>query len=307
MRPRLIGLALATTTAALLAVGPGLVPAASAADRSIVVRPGDTLSGIAARHGLSVERLVALNRLANPNRIYAGQRIVLDRSPRAAAPAPAARRVHVVRYGEHLTGIARRYATTVSAIVAANHISNPSYIRTGQRLLIPGGSGTMTPARPRSQPKANKPSRTAKPAASIPASMRERVARRADVRRMIASEARRIGVPVSFALAVAWQESGWQQKVVSSSGAIGIMQLLPATGDWVGAVMLHQRVNLRDARSNVRAGVRLLRHYLDRYDGNRSLVLAAYYQGQTAVDRYGIYPMTRPYIASIVQLEKIFR
>jgi soluble lytic murein transglycosylase-like protein len=113
-------------------------------------------------------------------------------------------------------------------------------------------------------------------------------------------------VPVAFALAVAWHESGWRPGVVSSAGAVGVMQLTPPTADWVGASMLGQRVDLYDARSNVQAGITLLKHYLARYNGDRSLVLAAYYQGQTAADRYGVYAMTRPYIASILALEAFF-
>jgi soluble lytic murein transglycosylase-like protein len=132
------------------------------------------------------------------------------------------------------------------------------------------------------------------------------LAQRDGVRQLIVAEATAQGVPAALALAVAWQESGWQQGVVSYAGAIGIMQLIPASGEWVAQSMLGERVNLYDAGSNVRAGVRLLRHYLDRYAGDRSLALAAYYQGQTAVDREGIYSVSRPYIASILQLEQIF-
>jgi soluble lytic murein transglycosylase-like protein len=70
--------------------------------------------------------------------------------------------------------------------------------------------------------------------------------------------------------------------------------------------MLGTSVDIHDLRHNVRAGVRLLAHYLHRYDGNRDLVLAAYYQGQTAVDRHGVYAVSRPYIASIKALEALF-
>ena len=56
----------------------------------------------------------------------------------------------------------------------------------------------------------------------------------------------------------------------------------------------------------MRAGVRLLAHYLGHYEGDRDRVLAAYYQGQSAVDRHGIYPVSRPYIASIKALERLF-
>ncbi|HEX2194680.1 MAG TPA: lytic transglycosylase domain-containing protein, partial [Candidatus Limnocylindria bacterium] len=132
-------------------------------------------------------------------------------------------------------------------------------------------------------------------------------AARRDVGRLIVAQARRQRVPAAFALAVAWQESGWQTRVVSSAGAIGVMQMLPATGEWVGSTMLGRRVNLWDAADNVTAGVRLLRHYLDRYGGSRPLALAAYYQGQAAADRYGIFAISRPYIDSIQRLTLIFR
>jgi soluble lytic murein transglycosylase-like protein len=132
------------------------------------------------------------------------------------------------------------------------------------------------------------------------------VAARGAIGAIVRSEATARGVPVAFALAVAWQESGWQPGVVSRAGAVGVMQLTPPTADWVASTMLGHRIDLYDAHSNIRAGVTLLRHYLDRYHGDRALVLAAYYQGQTAADRHGVYQVTRPYIASISALEKFF-
>ena len=140
----------------------------------------------------------------------------------------------------------------------------------------------------------------------MPASMATLVAERDAVRRVIVEEANRYDVPRALALAVAWQESGWQQGVVSHAGAVGVMQLMPATADWVGDAMLGSRVEIDDTRHNVRAGVRLLAHYLGHYDGDRARVLAAYYQGQWAIDHHGIYPVSRPYIASINVLVRIF-
>jgi soluble lytic murein transglycosylase-like protein len=133
------------------------------------------------------------------------------------------------------------------------------------------------------------------------------MAQRDEVRRIIVHEADSYGVPRALALAVAWQESGWQQDVVSHAGAVGVMQLMPATAAWIGESMLGRPVRIRDTRSNIVAGVRLLRHYMDRYGGNRDYVLAAYYQGQRAVDRHGIYPVSRPYVASVRSLERLFR
>ncbi len=301
MRTRSIPL-LAGGLSTLLALT--VVTSSVLATDEVIVGPGDTLSAIALEHGLTVAQLAARNGLADPNRIYVGQRLVVTApaptvtTPAAAPPAApaAAPRVHVVASGEHLTGIARRYGTSIAAIVALNRISNPSFIRTGTRLSIPGGSAA--PASPASPPPAV--------AAAMPPSMAALVASRAAVGQVIAEEAQRHGVPVAFARAVAWQESGWQQGVTSYVGAMGVMQLRPATADWVGEAMLHSAPNPRDLRWNVSAGVRLLRHYLDRYHGDRALTLAAYYQGQRAVDQHGIYRVSRPYIASILVLERLF-
>ena len=70
--------------------------------------------------------------------------------------------------------------------------------------------------------------------------------------------------------------------------------------------MLGPPVGIDDSRHNVRAGVRLLAHYLGQYRWHLDLVLAAYYQGQCAVDHHGIYRVSRPYIASIKSLVRLF-
>ena len=364
---------------ALLALGAAVVPAA-ATDRVVVVRQGDTLSEIALRHGLSVVQLVSLNALTDPNRIYPGQRLLLTAPPQAPSASSAAvassSTVHVVRAGEHLTGIAHRYGTTIDAIVAANGIENPSYLRVGQRLTIPvavaaapvappvaaapvapsvaaapvapsvaalvsapvvhvvvagetltsiahhsgttidaivAANGITDPSYVRVGQRLTIPgtssavvASSAAAGAGMPARMAGLVAARAPIGEIVAAEAQAQGVPVAFALAVAWQESGWQAGVVSSAGAVGVMQLTRPTADWVTRTMLHQEINLTDAHSNVRAGICLLKHYLARYAGDHVLVLAAYYQGQTAADRHGVYPMTRSYVASILALEQYF-
>lgn len=278
-RPRL----LLPVAAMILVVGATVhaVQPAEANDRSIVVRAGDTLGGIALQTGIPVETLVRINAIDDPDHITVGQQLRLE--PATSKPLAATVATHRVAPGETLSTIALQYGTTVTEIVRANGIADPSYVQAGALLRLPGAR-----------------------AAAMPESMLDRVQARADVRAMIAAEAKRQGVPAAFALAVAWQESGWQQELVSGAGAIGIMQLLPATGDWVSGAMLGEPVSLGDARSNVRAGVALLGFYLDRYAGSRELALAAYYQGMTAADRHGVYAVSRPYIASIIALEAIF-
>jgi LysM repeat protein len=116
-----------------------------------VVRAGDTLSGIAYRYGVSVNSIVQLNGIVNPNRIYPGQRLAIPcGSTPPPAPIPPTGGYYVVRRGDTLARIALRFGVNVWAIVRANGIANPNIIFPGQRLLIPGGT---PPSPPPSQPK----------------------------------------------------------------------------------------------------------------------------------------------------------
>ncbi len=102
-----------------------------------IVQWGDTLYSIAARYGTTVEVIVQMNDIANPNSIRVGQQLTL---PGAGTSVTTVE--HIVKPGENLFRIALMYNTTVEAIAAANGIVNPSYIWVGQRLLIPQGTGT---------------------------------------------------------------------------------------------------------------------------------------------------------------------
>lgn len=351
----------ATCLALVLVIGP-IAGQAMAAD-PYVVRTGDTLSLIAARESTTVGELVALNHLGNPDHIVPGERLVLPAAP-PARPAASRTVFHVVLAGEHLTGIAAHYGTTIARIVAANHLADANLIFAGQRLRITGATrglpastssgsrsgnrgaprastrtyrvrpgdtltaiatrfgatigqlvalnglanpGFIQAGQPLLVPVSSGAARATWTIANFDPATQASMSRHMAVARLIASEAHRSGVPVRFALAVAWQESGWRQDVVSSAGAIGVMQLLPATGEWVADAMLGVPIDVGVTGDNVRAGVVLLRHYLDRYDGNEQTALAAYYQGQRATDAEGIFSISRPYIASILLLEAQFR
>ena len=109
------------------------------------------------------------------------------------------------------------------------------------------------------------------------------------------------GVDPKLARALAWMESGFQEDVVSSAGAVGVMQLLPETWQWVDTVLLGE-VTARTYEGNVRAGVRYLRWQLDQFDGDVRLALAGYYQGARAVRDRGLFDDTKQYVAVILQL-----
>ncbi len=140
--------------ATAVTIGGALVDTTAAAEPIIVVAPGDTLSEIALAHDVTVEQLTALNKLGDPNRIYAGQELMLEAptreapppaKPAAAAPpsAPGAR-IHQIQPGEYLIAIAAHYGTTVEAIARANGLANPSFIRAGDRLRVPGAAPGAT-------------------------------------------------------------------------------------------------------------------------------------------------------------------
>jgi membrane-bound lytic murein transglycosylase D len=106
----------------------GAVAMAPGVPGSHVVQPGETLSRIAGRYGTTVTAVLAANSLRSADLIHPGQRLTI--------PARAGRTTHVVRSGETLAAIARRYGTTVRAIQHANRIRN-HLIRPAQVLVIP--------------------------------------------------------------------------------------------------------------------------------------------------------------------------
>ena len=97
--------------------------------------------------------------------------------------------------------------------------------------------------------------------------------------------------------AVAWQESHLRPRLISSAGAIGEMQLMPATAR-------NLKIDPYDSQQNYFGGAAYLRSLVSRYDGNIILALAAYNAGPHAVDKYGgvpPYKETRAYVAAIME------
>jgi predicted chitinase/LysM repeat protein len=113
---------------------------------AIQVRPGDTLSGIAARHGTTVSALMKANpQIKNANLIYAGQKINLPGASDGFQPAPAASGgKYVVKAGDTLSAIGARFGVSYQQIAAANGISNPNRIYVGQQLTIPGAKSSSS-------------------------------------------------------------------------------------------------------------------------------------------------------------------
>lgn len=99
-----------------------------------IVQPGDTLSALALRFHTTVNTLVKLNHIMNPNLIYIGQVLKIPTS--ATKPSQSPFITYIVQAGNTLSGIAMRYNTTASALAALNNINNPNLIYVGQIIII---------------------------------------------------------------------------------------------------------------------------------------------------------------------------
>ena len=92
----------------------------------ILIRRGDTLYGIARRHGIPIRKLIEANRLRPPYVIYPGKTLTTPSS-----------RIHIARAGETAYGVARRYGGDMGSLVRINNIRPPYRLRSGQRLRLP--------------------------------------------------------------------------------------------------------------------------------------------------------------------------
>ena len=107
---------------------------------TITIRYGDTLSELAIEYNTTVERLVELNNIANPNLIYAGDTLIVPTSD----PSSNTTQIYVVQYGDTLSKIAQEYGTTVATLASINNIQNVNLIYVGQIIKIPSSSYDMS-------------------------------------------------------------------------------------------------------------------------------------------------------------------
>ena len=186
--------------------------------------------------------------------------------------------VHVVQAGDTLTAIASRYGTTVAKLARLNHLDPAHYLLVGTRLRVQTtahlGTAVRTPARTMSI---------------------------AAVRNLLDRWSAHYGVDRHLVRALAWMESGYNNRLVSSTGARGIMQVEPYTWRFVETVLIRHHVR-HGPSGNIHVGVALLRHLLGNFHGNRRLALAGWYQGERAVRKHGMYKETRLFVADVLGL-----
>ncbi|MDX6533375.1 MAG: hypothetical protein QOF68_1119 [Gaiellales bacterium] len=258
------------------------VPSTAGAAGSYTVKWGDTLTWIAQDHRISIDRLASVNGL-DPNGILVEGTVLRIPKARSAhsrqstgtgGTVQGKTASYTVRWGDTLSGIAARHGTNIDRIAAMNGLNPSGILLAGITIRVPaGGTSTWSSGGGSSW----------------------------SVRRSIDHWSAHYGVDPSLVRAVAWMESGYQTRVVSSAGARGVMQVMPATWHYVQNVLIGQRVP-HNPHGNVRIGVAYLNHLLNSYGGRARLAVAAYYQGPGALQSHGMLPETALYVADVLSL-----
>jgi soluble lytic murein transglycosylase-like protein len=309
--------------AALIAAAPlALAAAPSQAALPHLVRPGETLWSIAAANNLTTRTVAAYNGLTVDAHVIAGRTImvptvvqgaaVLSGAAGTGAPAqtspasaPPPQGAYIVRRGDTLSGIAARSGVSTSQVAWMNGLSPSRPLLAGSPLKLPTGSplanreavtaqAVQTPvggvaARPQVVPSA----------APYPTATRTTSSQ-------IGQIAAANGVPASLASAVGWQESGFNNGMVSSANARGVMQVMPGTWQWIQQHLSSSPLDPASTSDNVKAGVLYLRQLLNDSGGNPQMAVAGYYQGLDSVRRQGMLPSTQKYVANVLALRSRF-
>lgn len=197
-------------------------PLALSSPADYVVQPGDTVSAIAARHGLRTPDVLAANGLSWSSIIYPGQVLRLAApapapAPAPAAPAPSPSAAHTVQAGDTVSAIASAHGVSTQAVLDANGLTRDSIIYPGQTLAIPGPTLSAVPA-----------------AASTAAPTADGLdAEQTANAQLIIRVGREIGVSergIVIALGTAMQESWLRNLDWGDRDSLGLFQQRPSTG-----------------------------------------------------------------------------
>jgi N-acetylmuramoyl-L-alanine amidase len=281
----------------------GVVPAdpaaapAAAPGGGYTVQAGDTLSSIAAQAGVSVDALAAANGL-DPNGLLIEGTVLNGTGgtaqPAAPAEAPAPMGGYTVRRGDTLSSLAAQTGVTVDAMAAMNGLDPNGLLLEGTVIKLPTGAPAPAAA---SAPAPEPVVPQAEPAPS------PGFVSAADVQGVAAAH----GVSPSLAAAIAYQESGFNNAMVSPANARGVMQVMPGTWDYVQENLAGgQTLDPNSPTDNVHAGVMYLKRLLTDAGGDENAAIAGYYQGLRSVQERGMYDDTERYVANVQALRSRF-
>ncbi len=206
------------------------------------------------------------------------RRARVPQSPAPAAYVAPAADVYVVEPGDSLTAIAAHLGVSLNGLAKENALDPAKALLIGTKLSVPVPVPAAQPA---------DASLAATPGA---------------VRSQLDSWAARLGVSPHLVRALAWMESGFQPGVVSNVGARGVLQVMPTTRTYVEQVLVGHGLP-QTVDGDIEVGVLYLRHLLSQFGGDSDLALGAWYQGEAAVRKFGLYKVTKPFVADVLALE----
>ena len=209
--------------------------------------------------------------------------------------------------GDTLSGIASKRGMSLSSLLGANGLKSTSTIFPGQKLKVSGSSTTTSSSQlvPNTFLHYTYPATTVASANQNKAILLSRnLPSRAEMKSIIASTARKMGVNPALALAHAYQESGFSMSAVSPANAIGAMQVIPSSGEWASQ-LVGRKLDLLNPYDNATAGVAIIRA-LQRTSATEQIGIASYYQGQASVRKYGMFSDTKRYVANVLAHKKAF-
>ncbi len=266
-----------------------LFPVTAAADYAHLVRPGETLTSVAAVDGLSIEAIARANGISPQAQLISGQTLWIP--PRNAAGSAL---------GTTSSSTIQRVAATSSATTTSDTDAEDADDDGDRDAGTTAATADTSTANRATTQAATQTSSTPSPtiATVSPVPTPERV-----TSTEIADVADANGVPAALAEAIAWQESGWNNDVVSNVGAVGVMQIVPGTWAWIDRYLTPGNpLGTASASENIRAGTLLLRQLLSLTGGNEQLAVAGYFQGLASIKRFGMYPSTQRYVADVMAL-----
>lgn len=291
---------------------------------SYTVTSGDTLSGIAAKNGMKLGTLLSLNGISASKPIFPGDKIKVSGSASSSStstssssskPSAGSSKAssYSVKSGDTLGGIAAKHGMKLSDLLDKNpQLSTSTPLQIGDKVKVSGSSVSST-STGGSKKKIGNTFLGRTYADHVVSSANENkdyldsvsVPSRSEMQSIIVSTANRMGVDPALALAHSMQESGFNMRAVSPANALGAMQVIPSTGEWMSS-RVGKKLNLLDPQDNVTAGIAVIRYNLDN-TSNLDDAIASYYQGLGGVRKYGMYDDTKRYVASVKSLMKQYR
>ena len=288
-----------------------------------VVKPGETLGAIAAQYGVTLEQLVTLNGVADPDRVTEGQTLKLPpaatartggapsaqnaapAAPAAAQAAAAAAGVptgapageYVVQPGDTLGGIAKAVGVGLKALLDANGLADPDRLIVGQKLVVPAGATsapTGVPTARSNQPGAAAPAgQTAAPAPAAAASN--------EANSTIDRLAQQYGVDPALVRALAWIDTDGKPRKLDAPGGLGYLAVTDPTFSYIQDSLVKRALDRAVPGDNLEAGVAYVASML-KWGGEEAKGLAGFIQGPGSVRANGVRPATEDQIKRIQAL-----